>query len=232
MSLGSGRSGASSFKGSPATRQPAFAAGHQARYPASYTESIRLEDRSRTPAFPLPFGRRHLLLGRPVPARGLGFPYGRLTGGAQAAPHRTLTGFPRSTRMRYGRVGCPLYPGGDGVPTTIGTSAVAACRLPTAGPYHPGCFPPTRDVRLTRHQQGFSVIHPSGLPLACNTRSERAPSGFPLGFAPGRHQPRTPGRGQVWNTDPGHVLGFTPNLQSTNLLISCDIVSHRPHLPP
>jgi hypothetical protein len=83
-------------------------------------------------------------------------------------------------------------------------------RLPPSSgrPLPPRCSHPTRDVRLTRHQQGFSVIHPSGLPLTCDTRSERAPLGFPLGFAPSRYQPRTPGRGQVWNTDPGHVFGI------------------------
>jgi hypothetical protein len=38
------------------------------------------------------------------------------------------------------------------------------------------------------------------------------------------------GAGKVWNTDPSHVIGITPNLQSTNLLITCDIVSHHTHL--
>ena len=116
--------------------------------------------------------------------------------------HRTLTGFPRSTRMSYGRVGCPLYPGGDGIPTTIGTSVIAACRHHNGRPLPPQYYHPTRDVRMTRHQQGFRFIHPSGLPLTCDTRSERAPLGFPLSFAPSRYQPRTSGWGQVWNTDP------------------------------
>jgi hypothetical protein len=115
--------------------------------------------------------------------------------------HRTLTGFPRFPRLSYGRVGLPLYPGDDGVPTTIGKSVAAACRLTTAGPYHPSPTQPTRDVMLTRHQQGFNVVSPFGLPLACDTRSERAPLGFPLSFAPSRYQPRTSGRGQIWNTD-------------------------------
>ena len=77
-------------------------------------------------------------------------------------------------------------------------------RLPPCNgwPLPPRYRSPTRDVRLTRHQQGFRVIHPSGLPLTCSTRSERAPSGFPLSFAPSRYQPRTSGQGRVWNTDP------------------------------
>jgi hypothetical protein len=77
-------------------------------------------------------------------------------------------------------------------------------RLPPCNgwPLPPQYRTPTRDVRLTRHQQGFRVIHPSGLPLTCSPRSERAPSGFSLSFAPGRYQPRTSRRGRVWNTNP------------------------------
>ena len=104
--------------------------------------------------------------------------------------------------MRCGRAGCPLYPGGDGVPRDH--RDVRDRRLPPCNgwPLPPRCHCPTRDVKLTRHQQGFTVIHPSGLPLTCNTRSERAASGFPLSFAPGRYQPGTSGRGRVWNTNP------------------------------
>jgi hypothetical protein len=105
-----------------------------------------------------------------------------LTVGLPVTPrrrHRTLTGFPRSTRMSYGRVGCPLYPGGDGIPTTIGTSAVAACRHCNGRPLPPRYYLPTRDVRMTRHQQGFRFIHPSGLPLTCDTRSDGHPWAFP-----------------------------------------------------
>ncbi len=128
-----------------------------------------------------------------------------LTVGLPAAPrrhYRTLTGFPRSARMRCGRAGCPLYPGSDGVP--CGHRDVRGRRLPPCNGWllPPRHCTPTRDVKLTRHQQGFRVIHPSGLPLTCGTRSERAPSGFSLSFAPGRYQPRTSGRGRVWNTNP------------------------------
>ena len=102
-------------------------------------------------------------------------------------------------------------------------------RLPphNGRPLPPQQYCPTWDVMMTRHRQGFSAIHPLGLPFACDTRSERAPLGFPLSFAPSRCQPRTSGQRQVWNTDPSHVFGITPNLQSTNLLITCDLVSHR-----
>jgi Protein of unknown function (DUF2716) len=43
------------------------------------------------------------------------------------------------------------------------------------------------EVAVTRHHHWFTHVHPFGLPLTCDTRSERAPSGFPLGFAPGHY---------------------------------------------
>jgi hypothetical protein len=40
-------------------------------------------------------------------------------------------------------------------------------------------------VRLTRHQQGFTVIQPMpSLPLTCSPRTERGPLGFPLSSTP------------------------------------------------
>jgi hypothetical protein len=78
-------------------------------------------------------------------------PLRRPGGGVLSPPHghEALRGarFPRSARMRCGRAGCPLYPGGDGVPATIGASVVAVCRLATAGPCHPGttCRPGMSD---------------------------------------------------------------------------------------
>jgi hypothetical protein len=111
-------------------RQPAFTAGHQARYPAGYTRNDLVEGPVTTLlAFPLPFGCRRSLLGHPVPAQELGLPHGRLT---TTSRWWTRTGFPRSTRVSYSRVGCPLDPGGDGVHTVIDESATAVCRLPAA----------------------------------------------------------------------------------------------------
>ena len=151
------------LKGSPATRQPAFAAGHQARYPAGYTDSTRLEDRYSAPAFPLPFGRRRSLLGRPVPARGLGSPYGRLTGGAQAAPPDPdgVSTF-RTHEMRPGRVSslprerrCSLRPSGR-----PRSPSAALQRLAPATPVlhtDPGCQIDEASTRI----QGHSPFRPS-----------------------------------------------------------------------
>ena len=77
LPFGSGGSGTFFFKGSPTTRQPAFAAGHQARYPASYTDARRREiPVTDDSAFLFPFGCRHSLLGCPVPATGFRLPCG------------------------------------------------------------------------------------------------------------------------------------------------------------
>ena len=45
-----------------------------------------------------------------------------------------------------------------------------------------------RRLLITRHHQGFTVVHPSGLPLACSPRVEREPSGL----SPGLHTPPSP----------------------------------------
>ena len=51
--------------------------------------------------------------------------------------------------------------------------------LPNGQSLHPGpnIHPP--GLSITRHHRGFTRVHPSGLPLACSPRMERAPLGFP-----------------------------------------------------
>lgn len=122
-------------------------------YPAGYTEASGWRTGAAAPAFPLPFGRRHSLLGRPVPATESSSPYGRPTGDAQrAAPD--LDGFPRSTRMSYDRVGCQLYPGSSGVHTTVDPSSVAARRFSTA---RSSSSPPTRPDLGELPQRGITT---------------------------------------------------------------------------
>ena len=124
-----------------------------------------------------------------------------LTVGLPSQPRvMDLTGLPRSTRMRYDRVGCHLYPGSSGIHTTVDDCSVAACRFSAARSLS---SPPSQpDAGSCRNEASTMVhsIHPFGHPLTCGTQSERAPLGFPLGFAPGHYWPRTPGRG----TGPGH----------------------------
>jgi hypothetical protein len=90
---------------------------------------------------------------------------------------RTLTGFPRSTRTSYDRVGCLLYPEGSGAHPTGTNSPVGACRSSTASP----CTPlerPISKVRFNETSTEVHAIHPSGLALTCSPRMERGPSGL------------------------------------------------------
>jgi hypothetical protein len=71
---------------------------------------------------------------------------------------------------------------------------------------------PSQDVQLTRHQRGFTGIHPiPSLPLACGPRTEREPLGFTVSFAPDHcwpQQSRTSRRRQVSDTDPDYVFSI------------------------
>ncbi len=224
MSFGSGGCGASSSRAHPHT-----SACFRSRAPGPVSGQLygadRLEGQSPGSAFLSPFGCRRLLLVRPVPATGFCSPYGRLT--TEPTAPWTLTGFPRFTRMRHGRVGCPLYPGGDGVPTAIGASSAVVCRLSAAGLLSPRHDDPTRRVAVTRHLQGFTGIHPSGPSPHLWPLDGAAALGLSLSLAPGHYWPRTSGRGPVSNTDRESRLRHRPNLQSTYSLIACDLVSQR-----
>ncbi len=132
MSFGSGGSRCFVVTGSPATRQPAFAAGHQARYPVSYAEGNRWRTGHGASVFLLPFGPPAFASWASCSRQGIGLSL-RSAYRDTTRVSRTRTGFPRSARVRCGRVGCPLYPGGDGVPTAVGASSAVVCRLSAAG---------------------------------------------------------------------------------------------------
>jgi hypothetical protein len=72
-----------------------------------------------------------------------------------------LTGLPRSTRMRYDRVGCQLYPGSSGVHTTVDPSSVAACRFSTA---RSSSSPPARPDLESCRNEASPLVH-SGSPF-------------------------------------------------------------------
>jgi hypothetical protein len=101
---------------------------------------------------------------------------------------RTLTGLPRSARMSCGPGHCPLYPRGLRCPH--GRQVIPGRRMPPCG--GPSLYPRPathhRRLLITRHHQGFTVVHPSGLPLACSPRVEPEPSGL----FPGLHTPPLP----------------------------------------
>jgi len=69
---------------------------------------------------------------------------------------------PRGLRCPHGRQVIP----GRRMPPCSGPSL-----YPRPATHH-------RRLLITRHHQGFTVVHPSGLPLACSSRVEREPSGL------------------------------------------------------
>jgi hypothetical protein len=109
-------------------------------YPAGYA-ARPLEVRPSVP-FPVPFRDAGIrFLTKLFPPSGVG----PLLPSAYQAPSapgpRRGSHVPHA--MRYGRGGCPLYPGGGGVPATDHGSSVAACRFSTASPWHPVMQPAT-----------------------------------------------------------------------------------------
>ncbi|MGH4011200.1 MAG: integrase core domain-containing protein [Pseudonocardiaceae bacterium] len=83
-------------------------------------------------------------------------------------------------------------------------------------------------LEITRHQQGFTSVHPSGLPLArCSPGRNGGPSAFSLGFAP----PRTGSADARQSGDRSRTLieNYAPGitgLQPASSLAIRDLVSH------
>jgi hypothetical protein len=111
-------------------------------------------------------------------------------------------------------------------PTLTARSPLAASSNGQAlSPWYPSRRP---GLEITRHQQGFTCVHPSGLPLArCSPGRNGGPSAFSLGFAPPRTGPadaRQSGdrsRTLIENYAPG-ITGLQP---ASSLAIR-DLVSH------
>src|SRR6266508_5129027 len=161
------------FKGSPASRQPAFAARHQARYPAGYPERPRGE-RPRRPGFPSPFGHRHSLLGHPVPAQGFSSPHGRLTDVLQheaghPGPDGVSTFRTRKTRLGLGAL---CIPG-----TTVSTRSSLCPRPPPTASQRQCPCPPSPTSRPGRFESRD---------ISESFRSVTPCPAFPSPVAPGR----------------------------------------------
>ena len=155
-------------------------------YPAGYPRRPAEE-----PAIAVPVSRclsaaGIRFLGHPAPAGEFGLPHGRPTETPACA--RTPTGFPRSTRSEIRPGWVPSVPRGrrcsPGRIRVLRPAPAASQRpVPT-----PRCHIPSAGLTMTRHQRGFTHVHPSGLPLACSPRMEREP----LGFHPGLRTPPLP----------------------------------------
>ncbi len=148
-------------------------------------------------------------------------------------PHRTLTGFPCSARVRCGWGRASSIPRGRRCPHGRVSSTTAACRITAARPLSPRCCIPAREVMLTRHHQGFPVSRPvPSLPLACDPQPERGPLGFPASFTPGRYRPRMSRWGQVTDTNPKSRHRHQPASTSPDSLLTCDLTSQGYLIPP
>jgi hypothetical protein len=82
------------------------------------------------------------------------------------------------------------------------------------------------EIRITKPHQGFTLVHPSTLPLACSLRTGRRP----LGFSPRLRTPQLP----MTHARAGTGIEHLPELRSRliptsyprNPLVSCDLTSH------
>ena len=83
-----------------------------------------------------------------------------------------------------------------------------------------------RRLLITRHHQGFTVIHPSGLPLACGPGWSGSPRACPPRAS---HPAVTGGACRGGDRHRGHLPELRHHqlvLQSTQPLTACDLVSH------
>ena len=95
----------------------------------------------------------------------------------------TLTGFPCSARTRYGWVRVPPFAPGLRCSHSRRKRISCRCRssVTSLALRSFSCLP---ELRVTKPHQGFTLVHPSTLPLACDPRTRQGSLGFPLGFAP------------------------------------------------
>ena len=145
---------------------------------------------------------RHSLLGHPVPLKELALPYGRVTGHTEVWSDLVGVSTFRTSKMRPGWV--PSLPRGRRCsPGRVASSgrASAASQRPVLGPRW---SVPSAGLHVTRHHRGFTVVHPSGLPLHLWPLDGTAALGLDrLSFAPRRYQRRTSGWGQAIEHRPG-----------------------------
>ena len=203
-------------------RQRAFAPGHQARYPASYTRPPA-EEPGTPPCFPAAFRPPAFASWASCPAREFRPPYGRPTTPPAAA--RTRTGFPCSARVRPGWLRVPSLPRGRRCPrrpVNLPGRPPAASQRPA--PIHPGQQPAPGSNRDEASARVHCRSPHTSLPLTCDPGRNGILGFFPeLRTPQGRTRRRTSGRGQA-RTQPG--------LRPWHQPASFDVLTHnvRPHV--
>ena len=175
------------------------------------------------PGFPLPFGDRRWLLGSSCARWGVG-PSSRSAYRVLSHPDPNGVSTFHTSEIRPGWVP-PKLRDGDALPADVGCSA-GACRFTTASPA-PHWFFPSAGLTITKHHQGFTHVHPSGLPLACSSRMEREP----LGFSSGLHTPPLPATHARVGTGPEHWPG---TILSTSTVVLLRVIHSivRPRVAP
>jgi hypothetical protein len=159
----------------------------------------RLEGPTIRRGFPSPFGRRHSLLGHPVPAEELGPPCGRLTG------HPIAPGPRRGYRVPHARaatgVGAPSTPRTAVLPLP---SRLLDRRLPLRNgqSLHPAALPIDRALASRGINEGSRNSPVRSSPRLWPPGWSRPPLGFPRASHPAGHE-RTSRWGQAIEHGPG-----------------------------
>jgi hypothetical protein len=163
-------------------------------YPVSYagrpTEGLVI-----CPGFLLPFGHRRSLLRSSISRWGVG-PSLR-SADRPRNRDRTPSGFPRSTRARFDRGGCLLYPGDGGAHPVDKKAPTGTRRFSAASPSTPPLQPIERGSRITRHQRRFTQFTRPVCPLPVTPGWNGSPSAFPRASHPAVTSDARQGRGQA-----------------------------------
>ena len=113
-----------------------------------------------------------------------------LTVGLPSNQRLDPTGFPRSAHPSHGRIRCPLYPEAQRCShDRSDPSGRRSPPLPGPGPITPVLIP-SPELSITRRHQGFTRVHPPGLPPRLVIPwMDQGPLGSSPGFAPQQARP-------------------------------------------
>jgi hypothetical protein len=144
-------------------------------------------------------------LDHPVPTEELAFLAVRVLVGRRTAPRsaQTSLGLLRSAPMRCDRGGCLLSTGGvvSGVVTYTLTTHSQGPHVSLSCPvFSPSWSAILRRLAVTMVHRRFTFVHPSGLPLACNSLM----AGRPWASVPPLHTPPLPATHGRVGTGIGH----------------------------
>jgi hypothetical protein len=196
LPFGSSVDGHRVLTGPPDPRQHPCGSG-QSPYPAGYA-GRPAEALAICPGFPLPFGDRRWLLGSSCARWGAG---PSLRSAYRTLAVRTPAGFPRSTRVRYDRGGCPLNSGTAMLSRlTMGLQpAPAASQRPVL---HPAGAIHRRGSRSRGIIRGSLAFTRPVFPLPVTPGWNRGPWASPSSSTPRRYRRRMSKWGRALSTGP------------------------------